>query len=184
MDEHATLRPFAVVAWGLILVIADLRFGNPGIDLIPDPVGWLMASLACTSLAGKVSHRSGALRLAALVAGVAAVVALPDWLGHSYPPIEIIEPVLMVVFTFAVCTAIMALAPQKRATANVIRWADLAVTGVITVAAVTVTSYEPAETPLLTAIVLTAAIAGFVLVIWFVVLLFSTSRLVASPAAG
>ncbi len=35
------MRKSATLAWGLVLVAVDIRFGT--VDVVPDPIGWLMA---------------------------------------------------------------------------------------------------------------------------------------------
>lgn len=58
---------------GLVLVVLDASLGDPGWDVVPDPVGWLLVLLGVRRLPAPIGHRPllGAL---AVLAGVVAVV--------------------------------------------------------------------------------------------------------------
>jgi len=63
------VRPLAVVAVGLVLVAVDFR--TRSLDLLPDPLGWLLVALGAWRLA---------LVKPAAAAGIAAIASLSDLL--------------------------------------------------------------------------------------------------------
>jgi hypothetical protein len=60
-------RPLSLIAAGLVLVGLDLRIVH--IDVFPDPVGWLLVTLAAARLA---------LRWPVVLGGIATLASLPD----------------------------------------------------------------------------------------------------------
>ena len=104
------------LAWGLILVVLDLRLGGP--DVIPDPIGWVIACVALTSLAREHS----AFNWAAAVCLPAAAVSIPEWFGSTGDLITLVTSIAEVVIVFATCTGVMAVVPSERRTADLIRW--------------------------------------------------------------
>lgn len=68
------MRPLTAVGVGLALVVLDV--GLDGVDLIADPIGWLLVLLGCLRLPRRLPGRP-------LLAGVAAgagTISLPLWL--------------------------------------------------------------------------------------------------------
>jgi hypothetical protein len=81
------VTPLGAVALGLVLVLADLRASS--VDLIPDPLGWLLVAVGTSRLA-PLSARFGWASRCAVVAGVLSfadlvhpVVTRVDGLGST-----------------------------------------------------------------------------------------------------
>jgi hypothetical protein len=113
------LRPLRLLFWGLVMVVADVRIN--GLDLVPDPVGWLVALVAAVRLARW--HRGFLLGAAGSVLGL--VVSLPDWVGGGPGWVQPATTVAETAVVFGTCTALVALLPERRTSANLVRWWDL-----------------------------------------------------------
>jgi hypothetical protein len=157
------LGSLSLMAWGLLLVVIDIRVG---VDLVPDPLGWLLA------LGGAASLRRlhGGFSVATFACGLGLLGSLPDWLGGQGSLLALAASVAETVLVFAVCTAIIDLVPGRRAGANAIRWWDLGLT-VALVPVLALASDQPDFEPL----VLLTGLAVFVVFISFLVLLFRTA---------
>jgi len=168
----SVLRPLGTMAQGLLLVIIDIRIQH--VDLVPDPIGWVMALVACQRLVAQ--HVAFKAVTAACVVGL--VCSLPDWVGVTGALLTVPVAVAETVVVFATCSAVMALLPARRSTANALRWWDLGllVAGLLVVA---VARREPDVD--LAVVVL--AVTQLVVFIWFVVLLFRASREHPNPPA-
>ena len=70
------MRPLQWIGLGLALVVLDASVGDPGRDLVPDPLGWALVLLGVRRLPARVGHQSLLLGLA----GVAGLVSLVLWL--------------------------------------------------------------------------------------------------------
>ena len=158
------LKPLAATAWGLLLVVLDLRIDD--LDLLPDPVGWLVVLLAV----GSLSRLHRAFAVAAAAAALGLVASVPDWMAPGQSLVAMATSVAETVLVFATCTGIMSLAPDRRASANAIRWWDLG----LSVALVPVLALAAADPAFGVAAVL-LGIAALVVLICFVVLLFRTA---------
>jgi len=158
------LKPLAAMGWGLLLVLLDLRVN--GLDLVPDPVGWLAVLLAARSLSPL--HRAFAWSVAASVLGL--VASVPEWLGTGGALVSAATSVAETVLVFATCTAIIALVPARRSAADAIRWADLG----LSLAFVPVLLLAAAD-PDLGALTLLVGLAAMVVFVCFLVLLFRTA---------
>ncbi len=157
------------MAWGLLIVAVDLRFDD--LDVVPDPLGWLFALAALTSLAGR--HR--AFGLASSAAFVGLVVSVPLWFGGQ-DALELVHLVAELVVVFSVCTAVMAVCPAHRASADRLRWWTLGVT-----AAGAITVVLAREDDALAPLALVVVLAGLVVFVLVVLLLFRAAR---EPAPG
>jgi len=168
----SVLWPLRTMAWGLLLVIIDIRVEH--VDLVPDPVGWVMALVAAQRLAAR--HAAFTAVLAACVVGL--VCSVPDWFGVTGELLTIPTAVAETVVVFATCVAIMALLPSRRGTANAVRWWDLELllAGWLLVA---VARNEPGAAVLVVAL----ALAQLVVLVVFVVLLFGASKEHPNPPA-
>jgi O-antigen/teichoic acid export membrane protein len=172
-----SMNPLRSLAWGMLLVMVDVRFD--GVDILPDPLGWVIAGVAASTLAR--AHPAG--RSAFTVATAAAVAgllpSLPDWVGSDHPVIELVIAVAMFVVVFATCTALMVVVPQRRDSANKIRWwtlwIDLSAFVLIALAA---------EREDIAGLVVLAAVGALVIAVWFFVLLFGCARLLDDPHVG
>ncbi|HSV39914.1 MAG TPA: hypothetical protein VLI04_14245 [Nocardioidaceae bacterium] len=152
------------------MVFLDFRID--GFDLIPDPVGWVMAGVATAALANvQVAGRSW-FSTAAVVCFVMSAVAVPDWFGGKNDLIDTATAAATTLVVFSVCSAIMAAVPARRVTADRIRWWDLGLT--------------LAGVPLLIALSENHDLAFFAfawgaatlaVLVWFLVLLFGTAKL-------
>lgn len=166
------LAPLRTMAWGLVLVVVDLRVQH--VDLVPDPIGWVMALVAAQRLVAL--HDAFKAVLAACVVGL--VCSLPDWVGVTGHLVTILVSVAETVIVFATCLAIMALLPARRTTANTIRWWDLG----LLLAGWLVVAVAPRDQGIDLAVVV-LAISQLVVLVCFVVLLFRASREHPNPPA-
>lgn len=173
----APLRPLATLAWGMLLVVLDLRI--QGIDLVPDPLGWAMGAVACGSLSRSVAALPPEARrwfgVTSVACAVAALPAVAEWAGVQHPVVTTAISVAETVVVFVTCTAIMAALPARRATANAVRWSDLGTSAVVLVLVAGATA-EPGLAPL----ALFAGLAALAVFVWFLVLLFQAAK---EPAA-
>ena len=170
MTDRATpLQPLALLGGGLLLVLLDLRIN--GLDVVPDPLGWLLALAAAASL----SRLHDAFRVAAAACGVGFLASVPQWVGSGGGLVEVATGVAETVLVFFVCTAIMVLVPERRRGANAIRWWDLGLTIALTLLVVAA-SGEPD----LAVVALLVGLTDLGVVICFVVLLFRAAK--ATPA--
>jgi hypothetical protein len=167
------MRRLATLAWGMLLVVLDLRIN--GFDLLPDPLGWVVGAVAASSLARSAGElHPGARRwfgAAAVASAVAVVPAVPDWFGVQHPMITVSVTAAETVLVFATCTAIMAVLPARRATANAVRWLDLGLSlafAALIGAAVAV--------PELGVVALLIGLASLAVFVWFLVLLFRARK--------
>ncbi|HET7735921.1 MAG TPA: hypothetical protein VFK52_08115 [Nocardioidaceae bacterium] len=167
----APLKPLATVAWAQLLVFFDFRID--GLDLIPDPLGWVVSAVALGTLA--------TLHVGFQVAGVACwVAALPsvvDMIDGGQPLVTTIVTIATLVFVFATCTAIMPVVPERAASANALRWTDLALT--FALIPLVFAARTAGDFAALAVIGVIAALAVFV---WFLVLLFQTAKLTPGRA--
>ncbi len=160
-----TLAPLRTMAWGLLLVVVDLRV--QGLDLVPDPIGWAVLLVGALRLVPL--HR--AFVVVAWASGVGLVASLPDWLGAQGTLLTMAFSVAETVLVFATCTAVMVLAPGHRRGADAIRWWDLG----LTVAAVVLVAVARQE-PDLAVLPVLVGVAALVVLVCFLVLLFRASR--------
>lgn len=172
MVDERTLQPLRLAAWGMLLVFFDFKF--EGIDLIPDPIGWLAAALATSSLAGRSIAGARIFGIASLAATVALLISLPDWIGVTGTFLETAGVVTHTAFVFATCTAIMVAAPSQRAPANAIRWLDLGLAALIVVLGLLISDQPVGHDA--EALVLVLVLLGLAVFVWFIVLLFSTEN--------
>ena len=73
------MRPLLWLVVGQLLVGLAARVD--GVDYLPDPLGWAMGTVALLRV-----ERHGAFVVAAVAAGVAAIVAVPDAVGATTVP--------------------------------------------------------------------------------------------------
>jgi len=66
------VRPLQSIGLGLVLVVLDASVGDPALDLVPDPVGWVLVLLGVRRLPAQVGHQR-LLQGAAVVAGLVSV---------------------------------------------------------------------------------------------------------------
>lgn len=168
-----SMRSLATVAWGMILVVADFRIND--LDLIPDPVGWVLVAVGAWSLVRTADQAFPAAKTwFALVAAAAVVALLPallDWVGVSSRILNLLAGAAEVVVMISMCTGLMAALPARRASAKAVRTAAV-VTAVAGVAVTYAASVEPVFVPLA---VLTV-VAVLAVVVWFLVLLFGAAK--------
>jgi hypothetical protein len=160
-----------VLAWGMLVVGIDLTID--GRDLVPDPVGWVLALVALWSL----RHLDPSFVIASVAALVALLVSIPDWLGSGSSLLSFVGYVALVAVVFTTCTALMGLAPTRRGSANVIRWWFLGVSALAMLIGLRGPGTVGREREGLVMLVLPLVIAGLAVAVWFVVLLFQCARL-------
>ena len=76
------MRPLQSIGLGLVLVVLDASVGDPGLDLVPDPLGWVLVLLGVRRLPARVGHRSLLLGLAAVAGLVSLVLWVPPLAGQ------------------------------------------------------------------------------------------------------
>ncbi|NYG56644.1 hypothetical protein [Nocardioides perillae] len=165
------LAPLRTMAFGLLVVLVDLRFD--GFDVLPDPVGWVVAVVVVSRLAGL--HRAFTVATAASV--VCLLVSVPGVLATDLGLLGALDTAATTVFVFAVCTAVRALVRDEAVAADQLRWADLGLT-VVLVALLLLAVLEPGVGVL-------ALVVGLCLLIVFVLFLLLLARVgrAAAPAA-
>lgn len=171
------MKPLATLAWGLLLVVLDVRVD--GFDLLPDPLGWCIGAYATGSLArGMSGPQTGApwFRVAAVACAAATLPAIPGWFGAEHPLITLVDSVAETVVVFATCTGIMTALPWLRPTANAVRWSDLGTLAVLLVL-MAIVAAVPSVAPL----AILAGVATLVVFVWFLVLLFRASKPFSLP---
>ena len=158
------LGPLRATGIGMVLVVADFRFN--GLDVLPDPLGWLTAVVAGFAL-GRVHP---GFQVATVAAIVAAALAVPDAMTPNTGWLAVADTVVACVFIVATCTAIAATSARRARTASLLRWWYLGLTlaGLVVGQVATASlAWEP--------LVVAMAVTGLVVVLWFVVLLFQTA---------
>ncbi len=119
------MRPLTQAALGLALVLADLRVGS--LDVLPDPVGWVLVLVGLWPLR---SRHTGLV--VAVVAGVVMVpVSVPSVFVDPADVgalLDLADLLVEAVFFFALLTAVRALTydGSTRRTASIIRAIDVA----------------------------------------------------------
>ena len=170
----APMRPLATLAWGLLLVVLDFRIGG-GVDLVPDPIGWVIGAVAAHNLFRSVGEsRPDARRWFAVTSATCAAAvlpAVPEWAGVQHPIILVAVSVAETVVVFAACTGIMSVLPTRRATANVVRWSNLGTAAALAVL-VAGANVEPELAPL----ALLTGVAALAVLVWFLILLFQAAK--------
>lgn len=165
------LGALRLVFWGLLVVLVDLRVNGP--DLVPDPLGWLLALVAVLGLRGW--HRG--FSLAAAGCGLGLLASLPDWARPDVTWVSTLTTVATTLVVFGTCTALMALVPGRRAGANAIRWWDLALTApVVLLGALLPGPPREVHGPVATVLVLVLALAVLLVFVSFLVLVLRASR--------
>lgn len=159
------MRPLYLLTVSLLMVILDFRID--GVDLAPDVLGWVLAALSLLRLEPHVAFKAGAV-----TAGVAAAVSVPSLVRPEGLFLGGVATAAVTVVIFATCTGVMALRPATRRSAQRLRWTILAVTVISLTLGTQVSGAASAAgagatTGLLTAILVLAALTGFVTVILF-----------------
>ena len=152
------------VGIGLLVVFVDLRLN--GVDFVTDSVGWVVAAAGLFSL--RRWHTLFGISGAAAVVGFLAWAADP-WLGVDQGTASVVEGIAQTVVVFATCTALMDLVPERRSTADLIRWWDLGL-GVVALLVGALFAGEEGGGAVL--LVLLLVIPALVVYVAFLVLLF------------
>ncbi len=160
-----SMRPLNLLAVGLLMVVLDFRVDD--IDLVPDVLGWVIAALSLLRLEPHVAFKAGAA-----TAGIAAAVSLPALVAPEGLFLGGVATAAFTVVIFATCTGVMALRPSTCRSAQRLRWTILAVTVVsLTLGYQVGDTAGGAEgdtyTVAMTAVLVLAALTGFVTVILF-----------------
>jgi len=153
-----------------VIVVLDLRF--EGVDVVLDPLGWLVALFALAGLA-KEHPAFGIASLACLVGGA---VSVPDWFGPGGNFVTLVTGLAETVVVFATCTGVMAVCPQERRTADRLRWWVLGL-------GLALLALAPAARDL-AALVIAVGLAGVVVFVLFLVMLFRAARYPRPAAIG
>jgi hypothetical protein len=159
-----------MVAWGLLVVAVDLNIDD--LDLLADPIGWAMVLLAVLGL--RPLHRAFAAAGGAAALGL--VTSVPAWLGVDGLLLSLALGLAQVGVLFAVCTALMDLVPARRHLADRLRWCGVALPVVLGPVLLLVRADDgPGRVPLVV-LAIVVAVALVVVFVWFLVLLFQSSR--------
>ena len=169
-----SLRPLSTVATGLLLVMLDFKIN--GFDLIPDPVGLVIAAVALGSL--ESVHRG--FGVAGVAAWLAVVPSSVEWIGAEGSLITIPITLALTVLEVAVCTAIIVTRPNKASAAATIRGLSVFLGGALVVL-LSIPGIEAEQGS--TAVVLAIALAALLVMVWFVVLLYTAAKDVAADSA-
>jgi len=161
------LAPLRTMGIGMVLVIADFRFN--GLDVVPDPLGWLAVVVGAFQLVAV----DRVFRWAAVAAVLAVPLSLPDWVQPNEGLLAVVDTVVVTAFVFATCTGIARVCPPRRAAAAGLRWWDLGLTvvGLLLGQVADEVGVGAGWAP----VVVLLAVAGLVVVVWFVVLLFKAA---------
>lgn len=175
------MRQLRLVLVGSLLVVLDLRVN--GVDVLPDPLGWLLAAVALLRL--RALHV--AFRVACAVSAVGVLVALPGVLGPETGLLAGAVGLLQTVLVLTTCTAVHALLPDDGVgrVAGVLRWVDV-VLAVATVPLALLLADGSAGGAIdvevaLPLVVLGGALTLGVVVTWLVVLALASGR---EPSPG
>lgn len=164
------------VGLGLLVVFVDLRFN--GVDFVTDLVGWVLAAAGLFSL--QRWHSLFGIGGAAAVVGFLAWAADP-WLGVDQGIASTLEGVAQTVIVFTTCTALMALVPEKRRSADLIRWWDLGLGLAVLAISFLMEGQSGSDAAFL---VLLLIVPVFVVYIAFLVLLFRCAPLAPRAATA
>jgi hypothetical protein len=180
------MKPLTLVAWGIIVVLLDLRVG--AVDLVPDIAGWSMAVVGVYRLA-PAEVRTLAAMGCACVAAALSVASYLEHLEGTRGWLVVLEGAAAAGFVFGLATEIAARSRSiDVALAKgfvVVAWASaaLAATGLaVAVGAGGATIIEP-QVPVAQTLVALLAVGGVLLGAIFAVMLFATAdRPYAVPA--
>ena len=81
------MRPLQSIGMGMVLVVLNASVGDPGLDLFPDPIGWVLVLLGVRRLPERIGHQP-LLRGLAVVAGVVSLVL---WVPPLAEPVRGLE---------------------------------------------------------------------------------------------
>lgn len=95
--------PTSMIATGFVLVFLDLRINQ--LDLLFDPIGWLLVIVGLGRLARSVHPEFNNARVAAILAGL---LSITDVIGTAVPAeLDFLYDVLLVLTVWLISTAIM-----------------------------------------------------------------------------
>lgn len=164
------MTPLGLTAAGFLLAALDFRV-NAGFDLLPDPVGWVLAAVGLAAL----SERSAGFRVAQVLALLEALVSLPMVVTEQPGTlVTSADAALETAFVFSVCTGLIASLPHRpdrTGSANVIRWLDLGL-AVVLVPSLLLLDAADGGLDVLGPLALMLILVGLAVAVWFVVLLF------------
>ena len=161
------------LAWGLIIVVVDFRLDD--MDVIPDPVGWVIAFVALTSLA----RHHHAFNWAAAACLPAGAISVPEWFGATGDLVTLVTTAAETVIVFATCTGLMAILPAVRRTAQWIRWWDLSLTLLVVTALLPERHLDEVRV-----LMVLAGIATLAVFVMFLLMLFRAGRAPAPAIAA
>lgn len=199
--------PLRLVVLGVLVVAIDLNLGR--FDLLVDPVGYAIAAVGVHRLT-PLHPAFGHARIAALVGLVASIFTLllrrtetveSGTGGVSTSTTHLVEPVIPGIveslaeaaFVILVCTALIALVPSPRVAspARTLRWALPTVTlggSVLALALLpldgTAVEGSMAFASLAAALAVVLIVLGIALGIWFLLVLWRSSREPVGPGAA
>ena len=163
---------------GMILVLADLRI--QGLDLVPDPVGWLLVLVALRSLV----RLDRWFLLAVVGAGLGFLLSLPDMVSVAEGAPRVVAGVLHTLVVFGCCSAVRRqveqVDPRLAAQAGVVRWIDLALTVVMLALP---SGLGAQESVVLVPIVVGYVAVALATIIWFLVLMWRAGSRPEGPAS-
>lgn len=171
------VKPLQSIAMGLLVVALTARIG--GVDVLLDPVGWLLVVNGTSRLQPHLAHRGSCVALAFLALLVSVPLAVPavvDALGHADDSLLWAANLPQVGFTAVLCAA-LARAAADAGDRGASSWLRTGWTLTVAVGVLPILVYA-AEPDLLVPLLLLAVVA----VLLVIVLLFRYSGRAWAPA--
>ena len=85
------MRPLQAIGMGLVIVVLTADPGGRDLDVLPDPLGWLLVLYGATRLPAGLAHR----RLLHGTGALAALVSVPLWIPPVAGEVRAADPALL-----------------------------------------------------------------------------------------
>lgn len=185
------MRPSRLLALGLALVTFNLYLGR--VDVLPNPLGWLLVVLALRQLAHQHRLLTAAMWCSVIGLANSVVTTLVSWTNSQVGlvPLAMVEGLLAVLVVVLVCSAVIALGGGRDASAvrqaSILRW----VAPVLALALVILAGLGSGSSGLsviestsgVAVAVLGFGVAGLAVHLWFLILLMTHGEVLDAEAA-
>lgn len=162
------MYPVSMIATGFVLVFLDLRINQ--LDLLFDPIGWLLAIVGLGRLARAVHPEFTNARVAAILAGL---LSLTDIIATAVPAeLDFLYGIVLLVTVWLIATAIANRARAAGDTAVAISFDRLRWLLVL----VELAGWSAYLVGVNVAIALVIGIAALAVYVWFVVRLYTSAK--------